>query len=75
MILLKETLITYIKKAVEKGTLKEPFTTKDVKKVCPGFADVTYNLFLVHHRKGNPINQLEYFNRNADGKYLLIKEK
>jgi hypothetical protein len=75
VILLKKTLLSCIKEAVEKGILKEPFDAENLKEVCSGFADKTYRLFLVHHRRGNPINQPEFFERNAAGKYSYIKEK
>src|ERR1700690_1156424 len=72
---MKESLVSCIIAAVEKGKLKEPFDAKDVEKVCPGFAEETYKNTLVHHRKGNPINQPEYFNCvNDSGKYTVIKQ-
>ena len=72
---MKKTLLSCVREAVEKGVLKEPFTAENVKEACPGFADKTYKSFLVHHRKGNPINLPEYFERNAEGKFSLIKER
>ncbi len=72
---MKESLVSCIIAAVEKGKLKEPFNAEDVKGVCPGFAGETYKNTLVHHRKGNPIKQPEYFERNDSGKYTLIKKK
>jgi hypothetical protein len=71
----KESLLTCIFKALEKGNLKQPFDGDDIKKICPGFAEPTYKSTLVHHRKGNPINQPEYFERLDSGKYSLIKKK
>lgn len=71
----KESLLTCVFEALEKGKLKEPFDAEDIKKSCPGFAEETYKNTLVHHRKGNPINQPEYFERLDSGKYCLIKKK
>jgi len=72
---MKDSLLSCILAALEKGKLKEPFDAEDIKRICPGFAEQTYKNTLVHHRKGNPINQHEYFERNDSGKYTLIKKK
>ncbi|MGA3110454.1 MAG: hypothetical protein ABSE15_00295 [Candidatus Bathyarchaeia archaeon] len=71
----KESLVSCVFAALEKGELREPFDAKDIEKICPGFAEQTYKNTLVHHRKGNPINQPEYFERLDSGKYCLIKKK
>lgn len=72
---MRKSLVECIIEAVEIGKLKEPFDAEDVMKVCPGFAKPTYKSTLVHHRKGNPIKQTEYFERNESEKYKLIKKK
>ncbi len=72
---MRKSLVKCIIEAVEKGKLKEPFSEEDVMKACPGYAKPTYRSSLVHHRKGNPINQPEYFEINEKGKFTLIKKK
>ena len=69
---MRETLVNCIKRMIKEGKLKEPFMADDVKQVCPGFADKTYKLVLVHHRKGNPINRPEIFKRDEKGRYCLL---
>ena len=64
-----------VKKAVESGKLKEPFTNDDVRKACPGWANDTYESFFAKHRKGNKGGFTEYFIRHSYGVYILIKEK
>jgi hypothetical protein len=59
--------------AVKKGRLQEPFTSKDFKRVCPGFAEGTYGTFLSKHAKGNPDGNTELFERVARGKHKLIR--
>ena len=72
---MKKNLQSCVKEAIEKKILKEPFDAKDLMEACPGFAEKYYGLFLVHHRKGNPINLPEFFERDDSGKYSLIKRK
>jgi hypothetical protein len=72
---LKNNLLSCVKEAIEKKKLKEPFDAKDLMAACPGFAEKYYGIFLVHHRKGNPIKLPEIFERNDSGKYTLIKRK
>ena len=62
-----------IVKAVNSGSLKEPFKAADVKAVCPGFADGTYSTFLSKHRRGNPRGKWELFERVAIGRFRLLK--
>ncbi|MEE9283963.1 MAG: hypothetical protein V3U49_07825 [Nitrososphaerales archaeon] len=70
-----QNILESIKEAVNNGRLKEPFTPQDVKRISPGKVDKTYNSFLVHHRKGNPIKFPEYFERGKDGTYKLLKRR
>lgn len=62
-----------IVKAVDSGSLSEPFRAADVKAACPGFADGTYSTFLPKHRKGNPKAKPELFERVARGLYRQLK--
>ncbi len=62
-----------IVKAVDSGSLKEPFKAADMKAACPGFADRTYWRFLSKHSKGNPGDDTELFERVARGRYRLLK--
>jgi len=68
-----KTLLERIREALENGRLKEPFTWEDIKRACPGCADKTYKVFLVHHRKGNPIEYPEYFIR-IDNEHYHVAE-
>ena len=68
------SLLEHIREAVLKGRLKEPFNWRDIKRVSPGYADKTYKLVLVHHRKGNPIKHPEYFARVDKEHFRLIKK-
>jgi len=68
------SLLKNIREAVAKGKLKEPFNWRDVKRVSPGYADKTYKLVLVHHRKGNPIKRPEHFARVDKEHFRLIKK-
>lgn len=61
-----------IRNAKDKNLLNEPFSAKDFKKACPGFADNTYKNFLPKHAKGNPSKTTEIFHRIARGKYALL---
>jgi hypothetical protein len=67
-------LLERIQEAVLQGKLKEPFTWRDVKRATPGYADKTYKLVLVHHRKSNPIKHPEYFARVDKEHFRLIKK-
>ena len=50
----KHLVYTCIVNAVKSGRLKETITKDDFRKVCPNFAEGTYNTFLWKHRAGNP---------------------
>ena len=62
-----------IVKEVKSGRLKEPFTKKDFRKVCPNFGEGTYNAFLWKHRVGNPDDKTELFRKIAQGKFELVR--
>lgn len=64
--------ITEIRRAVKNGRLREPFTPDDVRRACPGFAPKTYNTFLPKHRRGNPGDDTELFERVRKGLYRLL---
>lgn len=61
-----------VRRARSQGVLRERFRPADVQKVCPGWADATYRVFLPKHRLGNPGDYTAYFRRHADGRYSLI---
>jgi len=46
-------VVQAIDRALQKGTLTEPFSNEDFRHACPGFGNGTYNAFLWKHRKGN----------------------
>ena len=62
-----------IVQAVKKGEIKEPFTQDDIRRVCPGFGDGTYQAFLYKHRKGNPGGASELFEITEPGKFSLLR--
>ena len=56
---------------IKNGILKEPFSIKDFKNTCPGFAENTYSTFLSKHCLGNPGGNSVYFERVKEGIYKL----
>jgi hypothetical protein len=64
--------IEYIRQARAQGRLLERFRPADVRRVCPGWADHTYGVFLPKHRRGNPGGYTPYFEQHRDGSYSLI---
>ena len=65
-------IITSIDKALQKGTLQQPFGSSDFKVACPGFAENTYHTFLSKHSVCNPGRNTEYFKRVKRGLYNRI---
>lgn len=65
--------IKAIRIALKAGSLKQTFRAEDVKKAVPGFANKTYNAFLPKHRRGNPGQNTELFERISLGLYRLIR--
>jgi hypothetical protein len=61
-----------IRRAVRDGRLSARFRPDDVRRVCPGWANNTYSVFLPKHRRGNPGGYTAYFQQNPDGSYSLI---
>jgi hypothetical protein len=62
-----------VRRAVARGDLPRRFRPDDVRRACPGWADHTYGVFLPTHRRGNPGGYTEYFLKNPDGTYSLIR--
>ena len=62
-----------IVEAVKNGTLKESFGENDFRGACPGFAEVTYKVFLNKHRKGNPGGNSELFEKLGPRSFKLIR--
>jgi hypothetical protein len=71
--MVKHKVYQSIINAVERGKLKEPFTSDDFLKACSGFGDGTYNAFLHKHRVGNPGGNSELFKKVAEGKFVLVR--
>ena len=69
----KHKVYSAIVRAVNNGTLKEPFTQYDFRHACPGFGEGTYNAFLHKHRKGNPGGASELFELISPGKFRLLR--
>lgn len=65
------TIVEWIKLAISKGRLKEPFTAKDVNKAIPRVSLLTAFAFLPKHREGNPFGNKAYFDRIDVGIYRL----
>jgi hypothetical protein len=62
-----------IRRARHRGALAARFRPADVRRVCPGWAEHTYGVFLPKHRRGNPGGYTEYFIQHPDGSYSLIR--
>ncbi len=61
-----------IAKQVRAGNLKEPFSSEDFQRACPGFGHGTYKAFLWKHAKGNGKTS-ELFEKVAPGLFRCIK--
>ena len=59
--------------AVEKGILKEPFSSNDIIKACPNLVKSTCRTFPRKHRKGNPGMNSELFVMVSKGLFKLIR--
>jgi hypothetical protein len=66
-------LYTCIVCAIKNGSLSEPFSASDVKRVCPNFASSTYSNFLPKHRKGNPGSNSVLFEQDSNKKYKCVR--
>ncbi len=62
-----------IVKAVKAGTIKEPFTVKDLRNGGLGIPDGTCGTFPHKHALGNPDSQSELFERVAPGKFRCVR--
>ena len=62
-----------IVKAAKEGRLREPFTSSEFRRECPGFGAGTYNAFSWKHRKGNPGGASELFEKVSPGKFIVLK--
>ena len=70
---MKHEVYGAIVRAINEGTLNEPFKAEDFKNACPGFADNTYNVFLHKHARGNPGNVSILFERVAPSTFRCIR--
>jgi len=69
----KHTVYFKIVDAVKTGKLEEPFTREEFKRACPSLGQGTYQAFLNKHRRGNPGNNSELFERTDTGKFKVIR--
>ncbi len=46
-------VVSAIDAALDRGRLKQPFSSEDFRRACPGFGGGTYQAFLWKHRRGN----------------------
>jgi hypothetical protein len=68
----KHEVYKCIVRAVKSGELKEPFSTGDFQKACPGFGIGTYRAFLYKHSVGNS-KTTELFAKVSPGKFKLVR--
>ncbi len=66
-------IVESIDRALDGGTLREPFSNEEFRASCPGFGRGTYNAFLWKHRKGNPDRKTEYFEKVGINKFRRIR--
>jgi len=66
--------VSDIREARREGLLPKRFRPRDVHIACPEWAEMTYHVFLLKHRRNNPGGYMAYFERHSDGSYSLIEE-
>jgi hypothetical protein len=59
--------------AIRAGALGEPFSKENFRTACPGFGNGTYNAFLDKHRRGNPGENSELFERVSPGEFKCLR--
>ena len=64
---------SFIIKAIENGTLAEPFSIKDFKQNCPRLGDGTYKAFLYKHKVGNKGGNPELFTKIGRNKFVMVR--
>jgi hypothetical protein len=69
-----QTLYDCIKRAIKEGRLEQPFSAKNVKSVCSGWADSTYPASLAKHEESYTGNYRKYYKRVSRGRYCLIRK-
>ncbi len=62
-----------IVRAVRSGRLREPFSSDDFRRVCPGFGDGTYAAFLFKHRQANPGGNSELFEQVGPNSFRCVR--
>ncbi len=67
-------IIKEIRDAITDGKIRNPFTKEEWKRACPGWADATYNVFLLKHRVCNPGGYTEYFEQLPNRLWKLIED-
>ena len=67
-------LVAAIDQAIKDNKLHEPFRAACLRKAFGGFADNTYSNFLPKHRRGNPGDCKEYFERTDSGLYKRLPD-
>jgi hypothetical protein len=60
-------------KALNEGTLIEPFSTIDFQKACEGLGAGTYKAFLYKHKIGNKGNNSELFEQVGVNKFKVVR--
>ena len=71
--MMKHKVYSKIISALNDGSLREPFSTIDFKKACPGLGEGTYNAFLYKHKKGNQGNISELFDQVGKNQFIVIR--
>lgn len=59
--------------AIKSGALQEPFSIQDFRSAVPGLGSSTYGTFPAKHAVGNPSGVSELFEREASGKYSVLR--
>jgi hypothetical protein len=62
-----------IVRAVRSGRLREPFSSADFRRVCPGFGDGTYSAFPFKHRQGDPGGNSELFEQVGPNSFRCLR--
>jgi len=70
---MRHLVYSAIVEAIRAGVLAEPFTVQDFKISCPGLGAGTYKAFLYKHRRGNPGQNSELFDKVTPGQFRCLR--
>ena len=66
-------IVKSIDAALVNGSLREPFSSEDFHRACPGFGKGTYNAFLWKHSIGNQGGQTELFVKIGANQFKRVR--